>query len=144
MQLPDSISKLTTDVPASALTPAVQVPQLVLDDLVLLVRRTLTTKELADFEFGLAYFNSDVSSDKQIIKNYIQMLSEIYVKALKESDIKEEYKDSINAGLKQTFDAVQQGFDALYSVIINLNDQKNFLDPKQISLIILGFAMQGR
>jgi hypothetical protein len=141
MQLPESINKLTTDVPASALTSPLQTPPLVLDDLVVLVRRALTTKELTDFEFGLAYFNSDTTSDRQIIKNYIKMLCEAYIKSLKESTVNEEYKDSINTGLKQTLDALQQGFDALYNVIINLNEQKNLLDPKQISLIILGYAI---
>jgi len=142
MQLPDSINKLTTEVPACALTPVVSPDPLILNDLIFYVKKALTTTELTNFDFGLAFFNTDVSSEKQIIKNFIKLFSEVYVKAIKDSEnVSEDHADKILTSTKQIFDALQQSFDAAYNVITILNKEKNFLDSKQIALIILGYAI---
>lgn len=142
MQLPDSFDKMPAAVPASALTHVTLPDPLILNDLIFYVKKTLTSTELANFDFGLAFFNTDVSSEKQVIKNFIKLFSEVYVKAIKTSDhVSEEYADRILASTKQMFDALQQSFDASYNVITILNKENNFLDSKQIALIILGYAI---
>ena len=141
MQIPESINKLTTEVSPSLLTPKVVLPTLDLDELVYLIRKSLTSKELTNFELGLAYFKSDVSNEKQVIKNFVNVLTEGLVTAIKESSVNEDEKSKVAFNTKQFCNTLEQSFENLYNLLFIFNKEKNFLEPKQVTLIILGYAL---
>jgi len=141
MQIPESVEKITTTVPSSSLISPQQKLSVNINELVLFVKKYLTLKEQEQFEQGLAYFNADTSSDRQIIKNFIRLLSEAYSNSITTSNIDPEHIDSAKSSLKQTFETFAQNIESFLSYLATTNKQTNLLDSKQVSLIILGYAI---
>lgn len=141
MQIPDSIEKLTALKPPTSFTDIAQPRTIDINELILLLKKTLPVKEQESLEQGLAFFNPDVSSDKQIIKNFLKLLCESYTNAINNSNINQEYIENAKFSLKQIFESTIQNTDSIFSLIKVLNEQNNLLDSKQISLIILGYAI---
>ena len=141
MQIPESINKLTKDVEADKFNTLVKPQDLPIDEIVFAIKKSLTTKTLADFEYGLAFYKKDISSDRQVIKNFIYLLNECVDRAIKESDINVDYRDNISFNAKQLIEGIGASVDALYNILFNLNQQKNLLDVSNITFIILGYAI---
>jgi len=141
MQIPDSVNKLTKDVDADKFNTLVKQSDLPLDEIVFAFKKTLTTKALVDFEYGLAFYKKDISSDRQVIKNLICLLNECLGRSIKECDIDVDYKDNIAFSVKQLIECTGSNIDALYNILFNLNKQKNLLDVNNITFIILGYAI---
>lgn len=141
MLIPESIEKITEEVPASALVRKEEVPVVPLDEIIFNIKKTLDIKSTEYFEKGLVYMKNDLSSDKQIIKNYINLINDCMVSSLKNSGVSEDYKNELITNFKTTIDALKNIFDATYNIIFILNKQKNLLDSKEITFTILGYAI---
>jgi hypothetical protein len=141
MQIPESISKLTTDVTPTSFTQNNQTPPIPIDDIILLFKRSLTTQQLASIEKGLAFLQTNTSTDKQIIKNFINLLNEIVNQAITGSEINEDLKSQIKSNTKQLINGVSTTVEYLYNILFSLNKDKNLLDVKDITFIILGYAI---
>lgn len=141
MEIPESISKLTVDVSPTSLTLKSEIPSMPLDEIILLIKKSLNTQQLTSFEKGLAFLQPNVTSDKQIIKNFINLINEMLNQTLTTSDINEEYKSQIKANTKQLIAGISIVVEYLYGILSTLNKDKNFLDVKDITLIILGYAI---
>jgi len=141
MQIPESINKLTKDVEADKFNILTRPQDLPIEEIIFAIKKSLTSKTLSDFEHGLAFYRKDISSDRQVIKNFIYLLNEYLDRAIKESDINVDYRDNISFNAKQLIESIGTNIDALYNILFNLNQQKNLLDVNNITFIILGYAI---
>jgi len=141
MQIPESVQKITSETPSSALIEKQQLPPLVLDEVVLLIKKSLTLSSLASFEKGLVFYKTNNNNDKQIIKNFISLFSECFSSSLKANFEITEHQQEIITATKTFFDSFNLNFEAFYNNLFILNKQKNILDVNDISLIILGYAI---
>lgn len=141
MQIPDSISKLTTEIAADKFTSKSELPILNVDEIILQIKRTLNTKNLNNFETGLIFFKSNPTSDKAVIKNFFYLVIDQALKSINESSIPEEQKASITSNTKKLFENLAENIDAIFSLLTTINKDKNLLDVKDITFIILGYAI---
>lgn len=140
-QIPSSIKNLTTEKAADSFLSVSKTPEIPLDDIALVFKRSLTAKELASFELGLAYFKKDIVHDKHVVKNFLSLINESLVRSVNDSDIDVENKHFIASQLKTAMDSIANNFDAFYNILNSLNKQKNLLDVKCFTLIIAGYAI---
>ena len=141
MQIPESIAKITTEVKADKFNFKSELSPLNVDEILLQIKRTLDTKSLGSFETGLIYFKSNPTSDKVVIKNLLFLLLDQVLKAIKESAILEEEKPAITSSVKKLFESLTENVDAIFSILSTLNKNNNLLDVKDITFIILGYAI---
>ena len=69
MNIPDSIAKLTTEVSNDHFNTKPVDPILNLNDVVLLIKKSLNLKQLNNFEQGLNFYKTNVTSDKSVSQN---------------------------------------------------------------------------
>lgn len=141
VQIPDSIKSLTTEKPSDSFLSVSKALEIPLDDIALVLKRSLTSKELASFELGLAYFKKDTVYDKNVIKNFLSLINESLVRSINDSDIDIENRHFITSQVKTAMDSLANNFDAFYNILNILNKQKNLLDVKCFILIIIGYAI---
>jgi hypothetical protein len=141
MQIPESVAKITTEVKADKFNFKSELSPLNVEEILLQIKRTLDTKSLGSFETGLIYFKSNPTSDKVVIKNLLFLLLDQVLKAIKESAILEEEKPAITSSVKKLFESLTENVDAIFSILSTLNKNNNLLDVKDITFIILGYAI---
>lgn len=141
MNIPDSIAKLTKDIPSDSFISKPVEPTLNLDEVILLIKKSLNLQQLESFEKGLNFFKSNVTSDKIIAQNFISLISEIIISSFKDSDINEDYKNNLALSTKHSFTSITENLESLFKNITMLNKDKNLLDVKEFTLIILGYAI---
>jgi len=141
MQIPESISKLTTETVGDKFIHKSELPLLNVDDIVLQIKRTLNTKNLNNFETGLIFFKSNPTTDKAVVKNLFYLVIDQVLKAISESNIPEEQKLAISSNTKKLFENLAENIDAIFSLLTTINKDNNLLDVKDITLIILGYAI---
>ena len=141
MNIPESVKNITQETQADPFLSAVKLPDLPLDEIVAVFKRSLTTSELVDFQNGLAYYKKDVTSEKIIIKNLFYLLSETLTKAINNSDIDIDTKPVLVVQTKTILESLGNNFDAFYNTLIILNKNKNMLDVKGFLFIIVGYAI---
>lgn len=142
MQIPDSIQNITTDVPATQLEVQVSRPNIALEEAILLIKRPLDSMELSSFETGLNFYKTNLSNDKLVVKNLLHLLSECFCTGIKNNaDLAENHNDIIAAIKTHFVDGAISNFDAFYNALFLLNKQKNILDVKEFTFIILGYAI---
>jgi hypothetical protein len=141
MQIPESVAKITTEVQADKFNHKLSLPALNVEEILLQIKRTLDTKSLGSFETGLIYFKSNPTSDKIIIKNLLFLLLDQVSKATKESAILEEQKTILISSVRKLFESLAENVDAIFSILSTLNKDNNLLDVKDITFIILGYAI---
>lgn len=141
MQIPESISKLTTETVGDKFIPKSELSLFNVDDIVLQIKKTLNTKNLNNFETGLIFFKSNPTTDKVIVKNLFYLVIDQVLKAISESNIPEEQKLAISSNTKKLFENLAENIDAIFSLLTTFNKDNNLLDVKDITLIILGYAI---
>lgn len=141
MQIPESIAKITTEVKADKFNFKSELSPLNVEEILLQIKRTLDTKSLGSFETGLIYFKSNPTSDKVVVKNLLFLLLDQVLKAIKESAILEEEKPVLTSSVKKLFESLTENVDAIFSILSTLNKNNNLLDVKDITFIILGYAI---
>ena len=140
-QIPESIQTLTNEVPATSFTSKPQSLALPFDEIILQIKKNLPIAQLANFETGLAYFNANTISDKHVIKGFLNVLNEAINQAITKSDISGDVRDKIAVNTKQIISNNSNCFEYLYNLVTSLNKDENLLDVKDITLIILGYAL---
>ena len=141
MQIPESIAKITTEVKADKFNFKSELSPLNVEEILLQIKRTLDTKSLGSFETGLIYFKSNPTSVKVVVKNLLFLLLDQVLKAIKESAILEEEKPVLTSSVKKLFESLTENVDAIFSILSTLNKNNNLLDVKDITFIILGYAI---
>lgn len=141
MNIPDSIAKLTTEIPSDSFINKPVEPILNLDEVVLLIKRSLNLQQLQSFEKGLNFFKSNISTDKNIAQNFIGLISEIVISSFKDSKIQEDYKTNLSLSTKHAFNSIVENLESIFKNINMLNKDENLLDVKEFTLIILGYAI---
>jgi len=141
MQLPESIQAITNDVLPTSLSTKPATQELPLDEIILLVKKNISIAQLASFETGLAYINANTTSDKHIIKGFLNVINEALNQSIVKSDIPGDVRDKVAASTKQIILNNSNCFENLYNLIASLNKEKNLLDVKDITLIILGYVI---
>lgn len=141
MQIPESIQSLTNEVLPTSFNAKPVLQSLPFDEIILLIKKNLPIAQLANFETGLAYFNASTVSDKHVIKSFLNVINEALNQAITKSDIPGDVRDKIAASTKQIISNNSNCFEHLYNLIGALNKEKNLLDVKDITLIILGYAI---
>ena len=141
MQIPESVAKITTEVQADKFNHKLDLPALNVEEILLQIKRTLDTKSLGSFETGLIYFKSNPTSDRIIIKNLLFLLLDQVLKATKESAMLEEHKPILISSVRKLFESLAENVDAIFSILSTLNKNNNLLDVKDITFIILGYAI---
>ena len=142
MQIPESIQAITNEVLPTSLSNKPRVQELPLDEIILLVKRNISLSQLASFEMGLAYTNSSTISDKHIIKSFLGIINEALNQSIIKSDIPGDVRDKIAAYSKEIVTNNTNCFENLYNLIASLNKEKNLLDVKDITFIILGYVIR--
>jgi len=140
-QIPESIQALTNEVPSTSFTIKSAEQSLPFDDIILLIKKNLPIAQLASFEIGLAYFNSNTISDKHVIRGFLNIINEALNQATTKSDIPGDVRDKVAVNLKQIINNNSNSFEYLYNLVTSLNKDNNLLDVKDITLIILGYAI---
>jgi hypothetical protein len=141
MNIPDSIAKLTTEVSNDHFNTKPVDPILNLNDVVLLIKKSLNLKQLNNFEQGLNFYKTNVTSDKSVSQNIMGLVSDIIITALKDSDINEEYKINLGLSVKNSFTGINEILESVFKNLNMLNKNNNLLDVKDFTLIILGYAI---
>jgi hypothetical protein len=142
MQIPDSIQNITTDVTSSKLMVQSSRPDFLLEEAILLIKKSLDLNELSSFETGLNFYKTNLSNDKLVVKNLLHLLSECFCTGIKNNlDLTENHNEIISAVKTHFVDGAISNFDAFYNALFLLNKQKNILDVKDFTFIILGYAI---
>lgn len=142
MKIPESIEKLTTTVPSSFVDISTSKPLIPIDEIILLFKKNLDVSSLSYFERGLVYMKNDLSCDKNIIKNFISLITDTFCNAIKNSNhINEDVKSEITHNFKKSLESLKESFDAIYNILYALNKQNYLLDKNYFTAIIIGYAL---
>jgi len=141
-QIPDSIAKTATDsgIADPFNTRAVELPAKI-DDISDSIRHNVSITDYAAVEEGRAYYKKDVQTERNIIKNFLSLYGDTLSKAVLASNITDEYKPVVQKTISENIKSIQSSLDAIGNLVDTLNKQKNILDVKRISFIMLGYAI---
>jgi hypothetical protein len=139
-QIPESVKVLTNEVLPTSLSTSPQLLSIPFDEIILMIKKNLPVSHLAPFETGLAYYNSNTMSDKHILRSFLNVINEAVNQAILKSDIPGDVRDKIAINTKQLINNNSNCFEYFYNLIVSLNKDKNLLDVKDITFIILGYA----
>jgi len=142
MEIPENISKLTIDGGSadSLVSKTEEVPAKI-DSITDSIRYNVNTSDYMSFEEGRAYFKRDIQSERNVVKNFLSLYGDTLSKAVQQSNITEDYKQTVQKALIANITSIQSSLDAIGSIVDTLNRQKNILDVKRISFIMLGYAI---
>jgi len=140
MQIPESIEKLTSEVSADPFIKKETVSTLDIDDIVLTIKKTLDNQTLHDFETGTNFYKVNTATDKHIIKNYLSLFSEVLCSAVKNKNSIENGAEVISS-IKMFFDGLKLNFESFYNNLTFLSKGNNLLDARNLTYIILGYAL---
>jgi len=141
MNIPESVAKLTTEIPNDQFSFKPIEPVLNVDEVIFYIKKSLTLQQLQNFEKGLNFFKSNIGSDKAVTQNFIPLISETLLEALKNSKINEEFKVGLESSTKHSLNSVNENLESLFKSLTTLNKDENLLDVKEYTLIILGYAI---
>jgi hypothetical protein len=142
MEIPDSISNLTADSntadPFNYTTPDIIVNTGKIIDI---IKHNTPSDDYISLEEGLAFYKKDIHSDKNFIKNFLLLYSDVLSRTVQTSNIGDDYKLAAQKAIIENIKSIQSSLDAIGDLINTLNKQKNILDVKRISFIMLGYAI---
>jgi hypothetical protein len=141
MEIPDSIRAITTETENDSFRRFdVSVP-VSYDDIIGILKQKINYQDYKSFEEGLVTYKQNVTSDKNFIKNIILLYSNAIASALKETQLPDSSKTEIIKTYTSILLNVSNNIESLHSLICSLNDNKNIIDVRKISYIILGYAI---
>lgn len=139
--IPESIQKITTEVPSDKLSVRTTVPDFSVEEAILLIKKSLDSNTLASFETGLNFYKTNISNEKLVVKNYNSLFSECFCAAIKKDVSLTEQQNEIIKSIKSLFDGINLNFEAFYDNLFIIKKQNNILDVKDFTFIILGYAI---
>lgn len=140
MQIPESIEKLTTETAADPFIKKEIISTLDIDDIFLTFKKSLDNQTLRGFETGINFYKVNTSSDKHIIKNFLSLFSEVLCNEIKNSGSIENEAEVISS-IKMFFEGLTLNFESFYSNLTFLSKGNNLLDARNLTYIILGYAL---
>ena len=90
MEIPESISNITSESTADQFIVVPDKQQVTFDDILNILRQKLDFQNYKALEEGLAFYKKDISSDKNIIKNLLLLYVDTLTKNVQSSEIKDE------------------------------------------------------
>jgi hypothetical protein len=141
MEIPESISKLTTEVTPDTFIAKPQASPSSFNDIINIVKQRLDFVDYKYFEEGLASYKHNVNQDKNFIKNLLSIYSTAITRAIQESVIADEVKSSMIKSYKNTTEGLITNIEAIHELAITLNKNENIIDVQRISYIILGYVI---
>jgi hypothetical protein len=142
MEIPESIEKLTviTNSADPFINNTYESPSDV-DKIIDVVRRNINTADYAAVEEGKAFYKKETQSDRNVIKNFLQLYCDTLTKTLQTSNVNDDLKPVLQKSINDNIKGIMHNIDAIGNILDFLNKQKNILDVKRISFIMLGYAI---
>lgn len=141
MEIPESISNLTTTVGSDPFAVKPTLPDVNVNRIIDSVKYNIAQEDYNNVEIGLSYYKKDVQNDSTIVKGLLSLYLETVKKSVSNSDIPDDFKVPLNKALEENHNSIQHSLSTLNDILVALNKQKNILDVKKISYIILGYAI---
>ena len=88
-----------------------------------------------------ALLEKDISNERTFIKSIISLVIDHLTKSIRTSAIDEAVKDQTVSATVQAHKGAEVLLESYYTLLTTLNKEKNILDAKKLSLIILGYAI---
>lgn len=136
------LNKITETIQSDSFITPEQKTELNLNEVIHNIKRNLEYKDAQALDIGLQYYKTDVTSEKLYIKTLLQMLCECSIRNVKTSDIQLEQKESIIQNIQQTTKGLEQLIVSNYDLMVSINKGKGLFDVKELSLMLLGFALK--
>lgn len=141
MDIPESISNLTTTTQNDKFNPVQARTKINFDEILHSIKSGLEYKDLASLDEGLAYFKKDISNERTFIKSIISLVIDHLTRSIRASAIDEALKDQTVSAAVQAHKGAEALLESYYTLLTTLNKEKNILDARKLSLIILGYAI---
>lgn len=141
MDIPESISNLTTTTQNDKFNPAQVRTKINFDEMLHNVRSGLEYKDLTSLDEGLAYFKKDISNERTLIKSLISLVIDHLTRCIRTGAIDESSKDQTVSATVQAHKGAEALLESYYTLLTTLNKEKNIIDVRKLSLIILGYAI---
>lgn len=140
MQLPSNINSITTEVPASSLTPQKPAP---LDSSKLLesISNSLPIDLKKYFDLGFNFYKLSNDDDIVFIKNLLLLCMTFYKTVLKDSSIEAEKQEAVNENLEVIFKNLENSLKIHDSMLNILKINKKVFDARKLFMIIIGYAI---
>jgi len=142
MEIPNSINTIMSVVGSS--DPFNTKPEeatVKIDSIVDTIRHNVPIADYSAVEEGRAYFKKDIQSERSIIKNFLSLYGDTLSKSVITSTISDDVKPVVQRAILDNIKSMQTSLDAIGSITDILNKQKNILDVKRVSFIMLGYAI---
>jgi hypothetical protein len=140
MQIPESIEKLTSNISPTSLDRKFESSSLLPDDIISFFKKYLTIADYQKFEYGLVALKK-VSDEKTFFTGLNNLFYEVLSNSIRNSNILEENKEQITRCSRTFFEAQNTALNSFFEMITLLNKNKNLLDVKDLSYIIIGYAI---
>ena len=141
MEIPESINNLTVETPADQFTVVPIQRSTSINDVINLCRQYLPYQDHKSFDEGISFYKKDTSSDRNFIKNLCYLFNDTFVKAVQTSNIEDTAKVEASKAITAMINGIILNIDSIYSLVRNLNADKNIIDVQKISCIILGYVI---
>jgi hypothetical protein len=105
------------------------------------IRQCASTSDYSSIEEGLAFYKKDILADKNIVKNFLLLYCDTLNKAIKDSDMNEDFKAQATRSINDIIKGMLLSIDSINDILVLLNKKKNLLDVRRISCIMLGYAI---
>ena len=142
MEIPNSINTIMSVVGSS--DPFNTKPEeatVKIDNIVDTIRHNVPIADYSAVEEGRAYFKKDIQSERNIVKNFLSLYGDTLSKSVLTSAISDDIKPIVQKAILENIKSMQTSLDAIGIITDTLNKQKNILDVKRISFIMLGYAI---
>ena len=93
MDIPESISNLTTTTQNDKFNPTQARAKINFDEILHSIKSGLEYKDLASLDEGLAYFKKDISNERTFIKSIISLVIDHLTRSIRAGAIDEALKD---------------------------------------------------
>jgi len=140
MQIPNSIEKLTEVSIADPFAQTFNVQSINIDEIIFFIKQKLTMEAAKPFNEGLV-FHKSTFDEKNFLKSFLMLYSDVIVRSIKVSDVDDEQKKNIAEYYSNFVKALVNIYDVQYDIINTLNNKKKIIDVQEISFIMLGYAI---
>lgn len=141
-QIPENIHNLAIDSgTADTFNVKYVEPPIKIDTITEAVRHSVSITDYASVEEGRVYYKRDTQTERHIIKGFLSLYGDTLYKAVITSNISDDQKTFAQKAITENIKSIHCSLDAIGILIDTLNKQKNILDVKRISFIMLGYAI---
>jgi hypothetical protein len=141
MELPESISNITTTVTSDPFNVKSEEQKLDINKIVDTLRYLLPSTEFKYLEEGLSFYKKDTQTYSTFLKSICSLYLEVFKKEITSSNIADDMKPIAVKAIEENITGIQHSIETLTGLLTNLNKQKNILDVNRSSFIMLGYAI---